>query len=151
MDQQKQSADFMAAAGQEVLSSPVQTPENKTKNLRFLLVLEELLELADALGIEIKHKLTDTIINQNNFQDSLEINITDKFDVVETADALTDLLYVIYGAGNAFGINLDATYNEVHRSNMSKFIDGHRHPVSGKWIKGPSYSPANLKSIVLGE
>jgi len=70
-------------------------------------------------------------------------------DVVGVADALTDLLYVVYGAGHTFGIDLDRCFREVHRSNMSKLgSDG--KPIyneSGKVMKGPSYSVPNLSFI----
>jgi predicted HAD superfamily Cof-like phosphohydrolase len=74
-------------------------------------------------------------------------------DIVEVADALTDLLYVVYGMGDVFGINLDMTFKEVHRSNMSKLGEDGK-PVrreDGKVLKGPNYSPPDLKSIVLGD
>ncbi len=71
-------------------------------------------------------------------------------DIVETADALTDLLVVIYGAGHAFGINLDDCFLEVHDSNMSKLgADG--MPIyreDGKVMKGPDYCPPDLASLV---
>ena len=72
-------------------------------------------------------------------------------DLVEVADALTDLLYVIYGAGHAFGIDLDECYLEVHRSNMSKLGEDGR-PIkseSGKVLKGPDFFEPNLKDILV--
>lgn len=68
-------------------------------------------------------------------------------NIVEVADAIGDLLYVVLGAANAYGIDIEPIFNEIHRSNMSKFIDGHRRE-DGKWVKGPSYSPANLTPIL---
>ena len=71
-------------------------------------------------------------------------------DIVEIADALTDILYVTYGAGNAFGIDLDTCFTEVHRSNMSKLgIDG--KPIyreDGKVLKGRGYTPPQLAKII---
>lgn len=66
---------------------------------------------------------------------------------VEIADAIGDLLYVVLGAACQHGIDIDPVFHEIHRSNMTKFIDGHRRS-DGKWIKGPSYTPANLKPIL---
>jgi predicted HAD superfamily Cof-like phosphohydrolase len=68
-------------------------------------------------------------------------------DLVGVSDAIGDLLYVVLGAAVAYGIDLEPIFWEIHRSNMSKFIDGHMRP-DGKWIKGPSYSPANLTPIL---
>lgn len=100
-----------------------QFPENETMELRLSLIDEERKELEDA--------------------------IKDK-DIVEVADALTDLLYVIYGMGITFGIDLDATFKEVHRSNMSKLGEDGK-PIrreDGKVLKGPNYSPPDLKILI---
>ena len=75
---------------------------------------------------------------------------TRKQDLVGIADALTDLLYVVYGAGHAYGINLDDCFAEVHRSNMSK-LDEESQPIyreDGKVLKGPNYSPPDLGQII---
>ncbi len=144
MTNQEKSARFMVSAGQTVNARPVETSDHNTKKLRVLLLLEEVLELAEASGVEVraKHgaKLTDT--------KDFGFTVTDHFDIVETADALGDILYVTYGAGNAFGINLNEVYEEIQVSNMSKFIDGHRDDATGKWIKGPSYTPVDLKKVI---
>ena len=101
-------------------------PSKEVIKLRIALIVEELNELKDA--------------------------IKDK-DMVEVADALTDILYVTYGAGAAFGINLDECFAEVHRSNMSKLQpDGTvKRREDGKIQKGENYSPPNLKPIVYPE
>ena len=75
----------------------------------------------------------------------------DTKDLVGIADALADLLYVVYGAGHSFGLDLDACFNEVHRSNMSK-LDKNGKPIyreDGKVLKGEDYSPPDLKSTLL--
>lgn len=113
---------FMNVYGQEVMIEPV-LPEEQTIKLRYKLIEEELAELKVAL--------------------------LDR-DIISTADALTDLLYVVYGAGHAFGINLDACFAEVHRSNMSK-LDEDGHPIrreDGKILKSRLYSPPDLMSIL---
>ena len=113
---------FMNTFGQEVKNKP-EFPNEKIIDLRKKLIEEELQELKDA--------------------------ISDK-DIVEVADALTDILVVTYGAGVAFGIDLDKCFKEVHRSNMSKLsADG--KPIYneyGKVMKGPNYSPPDLKKII---
>ena len=113
---------FMKTFGQDVKEEPSLSSE-KINNLRISLIEEELRELKDAM----KNK-----------------------DLIEVADALTDLLYVTYGAGHAFGINLDECFNEVQNSNMSKLgIDG--KPIFnefGKVLKGPKYFKPNLNKII---
>lgn len=84
----------------------------------------------------------------------LRINlITEELDelrsthsLVMIADAIADLLYVVYGTAAAYGFDAQKLFDEAHRSNMTKFIDGHRR-ADGKWIKGPSYSPADFKQF----
>ena len=118
------AGDFMEAFGQEVRDEP-RWPDFSTRELRLELIREEVEELN--VGIE-------------------------GMDIVEIADALTDILYVVYGAGHAFGIDLDECYKEVHRSNMSKLgADG--KPIyreDGKILKGPDYFHPNLKDILDG-
>lgn len=116
------AGDFMEAFGQEVRDEP-RWPDFSTRELRLELIREEVEELQT--GIE----------NQ---------------DLVEIADALTDILYVVYGAGHAFGIDLDACYAEVHASNMSKLgEDGKpmKRP-DGKVMKGPNYFEPDLGYIL---
>jgi len=113
---------FMEIFGQEVKSEPSFSSE-KINDLRYNLIKEELAEFKEAI---------------------------DKKDLLEAADALTDLLYVTYGAGHAFGINLDDCFNEVQNSNMSKLgTDG--KPIyneAGKVMKGPNYFKPDLSKFV---
>ena len=113
---------FMNNYGQDV-KEKAEFPENKIVQLRIDLIEEELNELKAA-------------IKNNN--------------IVEVADALTDILYVTYGAGHSFGVNLDECFDEVQRSNMSKLGEDGK-PIyndSGKVMKGPNYFAPNLKKIV---
>ena len=114
---------FMKTFGQDVKDEPSFSTE-KINFLRVSLIEEELEELKDAIK---------------------------KKDLIEVADALTDLLYVTYGAGHAFGINLNKCFEEVQNSNMSKLgLDG--KPIYnqfGKVMKGPKYFKPNLKKIVV--
>ena len=113
---------FMQTFGQEVKNRP-SFPEEKIQNLRIKLIDEELKEFREA----IKNK-----------------------DIVEVADALTDILYVTYGAGQAFGIDLDKCFHEVQNSNMSK-LDENGSPIynkDGKVMKGPKYFKPDLKKIL---
>ena len=113
---------FMQTFGQEV-KEKAEFPANKIITLRYDLIREELEELKEAL---------------------------EKKDIKEVADALTDILYVTYGAGHAFGIDLDKCFEEVQSSNMSKLgTDG--KPIfndKGKVMKGPNYFKPNLKKFV---
>ena len=96
---------------------------NAVNKLRYDLIKEELEELKNAL---------------------------DNKDLLEVADALTDILYVTYGAGHAFGINLDKCFDEVQQSNMSK-LDDHGNPIyndSGKVMKGPKYFKPDLSKFI---
>ena len=113
---------FMNTYGQEVKERAT-FPENKIVQLRIDLIEEELNELKEAV--------------KNN-------------DIVEVADALTDILYVTYGAGHAFGINLDKCFEEVQSSNMSKLgIDGKPiYNAKGKVMKGPNYFKPDLTKFV---
>jgi len=113
---------FMKTFGQEVKNKPSFSSE-KINDLRYELIREELDEFKEAL----KNK-----------------------DILEVADALTDILYVTYGAGHAFGIDLDKCFEEVQQSNMSK-LDKNGKPIyneSGKVMKGPSYFKPNLTKFV---
>ena len=113
---------FMKTFGQEV-KTKAELSNNKINELRISLINEELEELKKS-------------INDN--------------DILEVADALTDILYVAYGAGHAFGINLDKCFNEVQESNMSKLgSDG--KPIyneSGKVMKGPNYFKPDLRKFL---
>jgi len=113
---------FMKTFGQEVKNRPSLSSE-KINNLRISLIDEELKEFKDA------------IFNK---------------DIKEVADALTDILYVTYGAGHAFGINLDDCFSEVQRSNMSK-LGNDGKPIyneHGKVMKGPNYFKPDLKKFI---
>ena len=113
---------FMETFGQEI-KEKAEFPDQKITSLRYELIKEELTELKAAI---------------------------DKNDIKEVADALTDILYVTYGAGHAFGINLDKCFIEVQNSNMSKLgKDG--KPIyneMGKVMKGPNYFKPDLSKFV---
>ena len=113
---------FMKTFGQEVKTEPSFSTE-KINKLRIDLIKEELQELTEAMNNK---------------------------DLLEVADALTDILYVTYGAGHAFGINLDKCFDEVQNSNMSK-LDENGEPIyneSGKVMKGPNYFKPDLSKFV---
>ena len=113
---------FMETFGQEV-KTKASFPDEKIQNLRYNLIKEELIELRDALN---------------------------KKDLKEVADALTDILYVTYGAGHAFGINLDKCFDEVQKSNMSKLDENGKaiYDQNGKVMKSANYFKPNLEKIL---
>ena len=114
--------EFMVACDQDVETVPA-FPDSDTVFLRVKLIREELKELEEAI-----------VYN----------------DIVGVADALTDLLYVIYGAGHTFGVDLDKCFDEVHRSNMTK-LDADGRAIKndyGKVMKGPNYTPPDLKRVL---
>ena len=113
---------FMLTFGQEV-KEKAEFPNEKITSLRYELIKEELQEFKEAI---------------------------EKQDIREVADALTDILYVTYGAGHAFGIDLDKCFQEVQNSNMSK-LDINGKPIyneKGKVMKGPNYFKPNLQKFV---
>ena len=113
---------FMKTFGQEVKTKPSFSTD-KINKLRLDLIQEELTELTEAMNNK---------------------------DLLEVADALTDILYVTYGAGHAFGINLDKCFEEVQNSNMSK-LDENGKPIyneHGKVMKGPNYFKPDLSKFV---
>ena len=113
---------FMKTFGQEVKTKPSFSTD-KINKLRLDLIKEELTELTEAMNNK---------------------------DLLEVADALTDILYVTYGAGHAFGINLDKCFEEVQNSNMSK-LDENGKPIyneDGKVMKGPNYFKPDLSRFV---
>ena len=113
---------FMKTFGQEVKNKP-SFSSDKINKLRIDLIKEELEELTEAMNTK---------------------------DLLEVADALTDILYVTYGAGHAFGIDLDKCFEEVQNSNMSK-LDNDGKPIfneTGKVMKGPNYFKPNLNKFI---
>ena len=113
---------FMETFGQEI-KEKASFPDDKITSLRYDLIKEELSELKEAM---------------------------DNNDLLEVADALTDILYVTYGAGHAFGIDLDKCFDEVQNSNMSK-LNKNGEPIyneSGKVMKGPNYFKPDLTKFV---
>ena len=140
---QKNVKEFMSAAGQAIRTTPA-IPTFEERGLRVKLLIEEVLELAHASGVVLSIEGHGLISEEDiDIFDTGEENV----DLVEVADALTDIAYVNDGAGLTYGIDLEPCKAEVQSSNMSKFIDGHRRE-DGKWVKGPSYRPAALSEII---
>lgn len=131
----------MQAARQEVPTTLTQ-PSITIRTLRCKLILEEALEFLKASGVEAY----DTELQITDI-DYVELSTYAEADTIAVADALADLLYVVYGAAVAYGINIDPVFGEVHRSNMTKFIDG-TFREDGKYLKGPSYEKTRIKEVL---
>ena len=119
--QQEQVAEFMKAAGQRVASLPA-FPADVQLHLGINLIQEEFEELRHAA-----------------FETS---------DIVALFDGICDSIYVLLWLANAAGLPIDKGFDEVHRSNMTKFIDGYRDPETGKWRKGASHTPPQLANVL---
>lgn len=162
-----QVAEFHVAAGQHTALVPTM-PDLPTRILRAKLILEEAIEtIIRGLQVGARFRLSgteyaDRLQNESSLEGKLSLtpdqildmlsNHAEWFELgpgnlIEIADGCADLRYVTVGTELACGIDGEVTMDEVHRSNMSKFIDGHRAP-SGKWIKGPSYSSANIAGVL---
>lgn len=167
MHYQEKVKEFMDVFGQDCPSKPT-IPDVKTRILRVKLLLEEVLELADASGVKIIDSLGNEFSTKRfKSQDGIDIveNPQKSPDIIEIADALADISYVNYGAANAYGIDIHPVEQEVHDSNMTKLfshdeiqsldrgsydivqVTENRYLVKnldGKVQKSPSYTPANI-------
>jgi predicted HAD superfamily Cof-like phosphohydrolase len=133
---------FMQKAGQAT-PEKLTVPSEQDRILRAKLILEEAFELIDdGLGI--------SVVNFGHFLKPADFNyvITGEVDPVESMDGAADLFWTgVGGVAIIFGADLEPVLDEVDRSNQSKFIDGYRRE-DGKWQKGKSYSPADIKSVL---
>jgi predicted HAD superfamily Cof-like phosphohydrolase len=153
--EQNQVIGFMHNAGQTVRVRPDMAPIEE-RVLRARLILEEAFETISkglGLAVEVKtrtnDKECDDYINLVDLEsDDFTYSKYGEPSLIELADGLADLHYVAYcGTAITCGIDMEPVFKAVHDSNMSKFIDGHRRD-GGKWIKGPSYFPVNIKPIL---
>lgn len=145
--EQAQIHEFMVKAEQETPDRPT-LPSMQVRIGRLKWLAEELCELANAWGVEID--LNNRGNTTGNFVATPVDNpqFTDPVDAItEAYDASLDLIVFAVGNGVAMGTELQPGWDEVHSSNMSKFIDGYKRE-DGKWIKGPSYKPAQLAPII---
>ncbi len=141
---QQQVADFMKKAGQDVPEFPTEI-KPEIAILRVKLIGEELSELADALGLNVKFSKND-----KGFSLVVDGVSGEDQDLVLAADAVADIEYVNIGTAVALGIDAEPIMEEVHDANMTKFIDGHRAP-DGKWIKGPSTREPVIAPIITAQ
>jgi predicted HAD superfamily Cof-like phosphohydrolase len=128
---------FMTKAGQNV-PKEMTTPSEADLKLRASLVMEEAMELVTkGLGLSVKFD-----------GEKFSFEKVAEPDIVEAMDAAADIMWVgVTGVSIIFGADIVPVLEEVDRSNLSKFIDGYRRD-DGKWVKGPSYSPADIKGVL---
>lgn len=129
-----QVAEFMSAAGQQI---DVEQPDENLLEFRYSLILEEVKEL----GEEVAYAMAES-----KFKDGIPEKVK-----IRMLKELADIQYVISGFALTFGLPLQEAFNRVHRSNMSKFVNG--KPVfndKGKVMKGPNYAPPNLEDLIDG-
>jgi predicted HAD superfamily Cof-like phosphohydrolase len=135
MKQEQEMVRQFHKKGGSLIKDYPELPDSKCGKLRLNLIGEEFVELANALGFYANFDPTDFCVESN------------WGDIVDVADALGDLLYVILGTAVSCGINIEPIFHEIHRSNMTKFIDGSFRE-DGKYVKGTSYERANLEPII---
>lgn len=138
---------FMNNAGQPVRNA-VQKVSPAEAQLRVRLLLEEVLELAEASGVRVRAEFdgANSFVLDNRYL-HFSGGDPEQQDLVEIADALADIQYVNEGAAITWGIPLQICFDQVCDSNDSKFIDGYRNEETGKWMKGKSYFPVDLKWV----
>jgi predicted HAD superfamily Cof-like phosphohydrolase len=137
--QQEMVRQCMMVAEQECPHKPTMPPLD-TRKLRVRLIAEELCELATAFGLEFSVSITGEIYVRENL--SLVPNL------VEAYDANLDIEVTSIGTAVAMGLDLEPGFDEVHRSNLSKFIGGVLKSPTGKFLKGPHYMPPSLAPII---
>lgn len=133
--------EFMKAASQSIPDEPC-IPDEHTRILRVKLIAQELRELAQAYGVRL-------VMDSNQREADIAITPEERYvpNLRDAYDATLDIQYVTVGNGVAMCLDLQPGWEEVQKSNMSKFIDGYKGP-DGKWQKGPSYRPARLQPII---
>ena len=149
MTHQEAVQAFMEGAGQTVRKTP-SFPTYPEKLLRSKLIIEEVWELfnkgmgakGDLRWIDSEDQSTCTLV--------FTLQKTSPDDLVEVADALTDIDVVVSGTGCTYGIDVDDTFAEVHRSNMTK-LDNPVFNEFGKLMKGPNYSPPNIRKVIFDQ
>ena len=140
MTNQDKVKEFMKLAGQATPEKIVE-PDDKTKILRVKLLMEELLEFADAAGVKVNVGFEVDITD-------FDFEVVNKSDFVEVADAFADIEYVLHGAAISYGINSQEVFEVVHDSNLKKFGPGGYKNSLGKWIKPPDWEKPDIASVL---
>lgn len=138
---QKDVIEFMRAATQAVPDEPG-IPDEHARILRVKLIAQELRELAQAYGVRL-------VMDSNQPEDGIVVVPEARYapNLRDAYDATLDIQYVTVGSGIAMGLDLQPGWEEVQRTNMQKFVGGHRAK-DGKWIKPANWAPPNLQAII---
>lgn len=139
---QSKVAEFMHAAQQDVPLKPTM-PDQETRILRAKLMLEECMETIK-LGLGV---IPSAVTKDDKFE-GFNFHIAGPGNLLEVADGIGDQLVVVLGTAVACGLDAEGIFNEVHHSNMTKFLAGGYRRDDGKWIKSPLYSPADLGPFI---
>ena len=131
--------DFMKQAGQKVRNKPTADISKEEKKLRVKLLLEEVLELAEASGVDVKVNLNGQTWHLEDLEDDFEYLDNNEVCMEDVADALADISYVNYGAAAAYGIDMEPIEEIVQTANMAKFEEGSYRRDDGKWMKPPNW------------
>jgi predicted HAD superfamily Cof-like phosphohydrolase len=143
---QERVLKFMQAAGQHT-PNKVYTPDANTRMLRARLLLEEVNELIEAMGLSCTYGEHSEVINLEKVK-----FIEDKpVDLAEVADGIADIKVISDGTAIAFGIDMEPVDLEVYESNMSKFGPGGYMREDGKWMKPPTWKAPNIEAIILAQ
>lgn len=146
MNKQRMVDDFMRLAGQYKGLAAPGVPDPVSRMLRCTLILEELKEFCTASGF---YMIDGEVVDAGGYLSDVYPAI--KPSVPDLADAIADLLYVVYGAAVAWGIKIDPVFGAVHHANMTKFGPGSYAREDGKWIKPPGWVPPDLDSILVAQ
>lgn len=142
---QQKVKEFMVLAGQKCPDAP-SIPSIEDRILRVRLSLEEVLEFAEASGIEISIPSPYYPIAINK-QTNFNMSVVGDVDMLEIADSISDISYVNNGAAITYGLDIEPFEDAVHENNLTKISTGYRDE-HGKLRKGPDYQPVNLKPIL---
>jgi predicted HAD superfamily Cof-like phosphohydrolase len=139
-------AEFMLKAGQQLPSTP-SVRDGKIRELRVRLLLEEVLEFAEASGVGIKLREDHDATPSLHFEDFI-FETCDEVNLIKAADGLADISVVTVGAMLAYGIADVPLLEEVDRNNLAKIARGHKCPKTGKWLKPPDHQPPRIADVL---
>lgn len=139
-------ADFMRKAGQQLPGTP-SVRDGKIRELRVRLLLEEVLEFAEASGVRINLREEPYSTPPLTYEDFV-FDTNDKVDLVKAADGLADISVVTVGAMLAYGIADVPLLEEVDQNNLMKIARGRRCPKTGKWLKPPDHQPPRIADVL---
>jgi predicted HAD superfamily Cof-like phosphohydrolase len=146
-EHQERVRKFMQLAGQNCPDSPVKTMDSAVKILRIRLLMEELLETADALGVVINHDISAGNGGPISFED-LDFYDNGNFDLIEAVDGAGDISVVNQGLLIALGVADNPVLEEIDNNNLAKFGPGGYRDENGKWRKPASHKPPNISKAI---